>query len=136
MNQKDERTWGVLVHIAGFLGLTVIPMAGNIICVLILWLIKRNESPFVDDQGKESINFQITVSIVLTIVKVINGISIGLWSLAHFWSNGLFGWGWGWGWNSLYNIVWVINVIFCCIAAVKANNGEHYRYPVNLRLVK
>ncbi len=57
MNEKDARTWAMLCHIGAFAGY-IIPF-GHIIAPLVIWLIKKDESPFVDDQGKESLNFQI-----------------------------------------------------------------------------
>ncbi|MCW3465388.1 DUF4870 domain-containing protein [Chitinophaga nivalis] len=137
MNQKDERTWGTFVHLGGIVGILILPTVGNIIAVLVLWLIKRNESHFVDDQGKEAINFQITLSIITVIINVVNNISMGLWSLANFWRHTrgeIFTV--SWGWHDLLGIIWLLNVIFSIIAAVRANNGVIYRYPLSLRLVK
>ncbi|PSL43774.1 hypothetical protein CLV51_10784 [Chitinophaga niastensis] len=137
MNQKEERTWGTLVHLGGIIGMAILPTVGNIIGVLVLWLIKRNESKFVDDQGKEAINFQITLSIAAVIINIINNISLGLWSLANFWrhTRGDF-FEFSWGWTDLIGVIWIINVIFSVIAAVKANNGISYKYPLSLRIVK
>ncbi|CAL1518061.1 DUF4870 domain-containing protein [Chitinophaga sp. MM2321] len=137
MTQKEERTWAAFVHLGGILGMIVLPTAGNIIAVLILWIIKRNESKFVDSQGKEAINFQITISIVSVIVNIINNISMGLWSMANFWRHTrgeIFSF--TWGWHDLHGVLWLINIIFCIMAAMKANDGIAYRYPVSLRLVK
>jgi uncharacterized Tic20 family protein len=136
MNQKDERTWGTLVHLGGILGMAVIPTVGNIIGVLILWLIKRNESPFVDDQGKEAINFQITLSIAAVAVNLVNNISTGFWSLTNFWRHTRGEFYFSWVWTDLLGVVWLINIIFSIIAAVKASNGLSYKYPLSLRLVK
>ena len=55
---KDEKTWGMLCHISTFCGM-IIPF-GNILAPLIIWLIKKEELPFVSDQGKEVLNFQIS----------------------------------------------------------------------------
>jgi len=59
---KDARLWGMLAHLLALSGLVGIPL-GTVIGPLIIWLIKRQEIPFVDDQGKESLNFQITALI-------------------------------------------------------------------------
>ncbi|MEC5144355.1 DUF4870 domain-containing protein [Chitinophaga sp. 212800010-3] len=134
MNPKDERTWGTLVHLGGLIGMFIIPTVGNILGVLILWLIKRNESSLVDEQGKEAINFQITISIAAVALNVLSAILSGLWSMATFWSRGYFFY--HWSWFELGNLVWILNVVFSIIAAVKASNGELYKYPVSLRLVK
>ncbi|MGO4293420.1 DUF4870 domain-containing protein [Chitinophaga sp. RAB17] len=136
MNQKDEHTWGTLVHLGGIIGMAVIPTVGNIIGVLVLWLIKRSESAFVDDQGKEAINFQITLSIAAVAVNLINNISNGFWSLTNFWHYTRGEAFFTWGWTELLGVIWLINIIFSIIAAVKANKGESYKYPLSLRLVK
>lgn len=135
MNQKDERNWGTFIHLGGILGTIVLSSVGNIILVLVLWLIKRNESKFVDDQGKEALNFQITISIASAAVTLIGNILNGFWSLGNFFMGfGMFHG--GWSWYKLNTILWVINVIFSIIAAVKANEGVGYKYPLSLRLVK
>ncbi len=136
MNQKDERTWGLLVHLGGIIGMAILPTVGNIIGVLVLWLIKRNESKFVDNQGKEAINFQITLSLAAVAVNLVNNVITGFWSLTNFWGFARGNFYHAWGWTSLIGVIWLVNVIFSIIAAVKANNGESYKYPISLRLVK
>ena len=82
---------------------------------LIIWLIKKDESSFVDDHGKEALNFQITVLIAMIVSGLLTFICIGF---------------------VLMLIVWIVDMIFCIIAAVKASHGEAYRYPLTLRFVK
>lgn len=111
--EKEERTWGMLCHISAFAGF-LIPF-GGILAPLIIWLIKKDEMPFVNDQGKESINFQITVFIAAIVCFILMFIGIGfilLFALA------------------IYAIIMII------IAAMKANDGVYYRYPYALRLIK
>ncbi|MET3878189.1 MULTISPECIES: DUF4870 domain-containing protein [Chitinophaga] len=136
MNQKDERTWGAVVHLGGIIGMLILPTVGNIIGVLIFWLIKKNESTFVDSQGKEAINFQITLSIAAVIVNLINNIATGFWSLTSFWRHARGEFYNTWGWTNLLGVLWLLNVIFSIIAAVKASNGQSYKYPLSVRLVK
>lgn len=136
MNQKEERSWGTFVHLGGLIGMMILTTVGNIIGVLVLWLIKRNESVFVDNQGKEAINFQITLSIAAVIINLINNIATGFWSLTNFWWHTRGDFHFFWGWTNLMGIVWLLNIIFSIIAAVKANNGITYRYPLSIRLVK
>ncbi|RFS19542.1 DUF4870 domain-containing protein [Chitinophaga silvatica] len=135
MDQKDERTWGTLVHLAGIVGISIIPRVGNVIAVLILWILKRNESKWYDEQGKEAINFQITISIVLVGLNVISSIRDGFWELGSMW------WSHGftifhWRNSGLEGIIMVVNIIFSIVAAIKASKGESYKYPLSLRLVK
>ncbi|EED39645.1 conserved hypothetical protein [Stenotrophomonas sp. SKA14] len=84
---------------------------------LIIWLINKDDASkaFVTDQAKEALNFQITITIAMLICIVLTIVIIG---------------------GILAPIVGILNLVFCIIAAVKANNGEAYRYPFALRLVK
>lgn len=136
MNPKEERTWSTFIHLGGLIGMWIIPTVGNIIGALVLWLIKRNDSHVVDDQGKEAVNFQITYSLAVIAAKIVENILYGIWSVATFWSRPWWNFSFTWGWGSLVQILWVLNVIFSIVAAVRANEGKVYRYPLSLRLVK
>ena len=110
---KDERTWAMLCHFSAFAGL-IFPF-GNFLAPLIIWLIKKEELPFVEDQGKEVLNFQISMTIYLLISGMLCIILIG--------------------------IPIIIGLVIYCfiitiIAAISANDGKSYRYPINLRLIK
>ncbi|WP_343674612.1 DUF4870 domain-containing protein [Chitinophaga sp.] len=138
MNQKDERTWAIFISLAGIIGMTIgiISPVGNIVAVLVLWLIKRDQSSFLDIEGKEALNFQITMSLAALIVNVIFFFLSAIWTFSTFlWA------GYSPGVNirlisGRNNIVWIINVIFSVIATIRASNGEVYRYPINWRIVK
>jgi hypothetical protein len=110
----EERTWGLLAHLSALAGF-VVPVFGNILGPLIVWLIKKDEMPFVNDQGKESLNFQIMVTVVAFIAALTICIGIGI---------------------ILLPLVALLALIFEIIAAIQANQGIAYRYPVNLRLIK
>lgn len=110
---KDAKMWGMLCHLTAIAGI-IIPF-GNVIGPLVVWLIKKEEIPFVDEQGKESLNFQILVSIALLVCVALTFVCIGA---------------------ILMPIVGIVALVFVIIAAVKANNGEHYRYPLNWRIIK
>jgi uncharacterized Tic20 family protein len=109
----EERQWAMFAHLAALLGF-LIPF-GNIIGPLVIWLIKKDEMPFVDDQGKESLNFQITVAIAALISMALIVILIGFALLA---------------------LVAIAALVMTIIAAIKANEGTRYRYPFTLRLIK
>lgn len=109
---KDERTMGMLAHLSSLAGY-VIPF-GNIIGPLVVWLIKREEMPFVDDQGKEALNFQITVMLAVIACFALFFLILPL---------------------LLIPVIGIVDLVFTVIAAVKANEGEHYRYPMTLRLI-
>lgn len=109
----DERQWAMIAHLSALVGY-IIPF-GSIIGPLIVWQIKKNEMPFVDDQGKEALNFQITIVIIAIVCILLILILIGillLWALA------------------------LVNLIMIVVAAIAANNGQRYRYPFSIRLVK
>ena len=111
---KDERTWAMLCHFSALLIFVGIPFS-NILAPLIIWLIKKEEMPFVEDQGKEVLNFQISMTIYLLISGILCFILIGIPFVIGL---GIF------------------NVIITIIAAISANDGKYYRYPINLRLIK
>lgn len=110
---KESRTWGMIVHLAALAGF-IIPF-GNIIGPLIIWMLKKESIPFVNDQGKEAINFQIS----LFIYGIISGILIILFI-------GVL----------LLIALGIFFLVFTIIAAVKANEGVAYRYPLTIRFIK
>jgi uncharacterized Tic20 family protein len=110
---KDARTLGMVCHLAALIGLIGLPFL-NIVGPLAVWLWRKDKYVFVDDQGKESLNFQITMTLL--------GIIAGILTLI------LIGW-------ILLGIIWIVNLVLVIIAASKANKGEAYRYPFNLRLI-
>ena len=67
---KPERTWAMFAHLSSFLGYTCIPLA-NIIAPLIIWQIKKDDMPFASDQGKECLNFQISMLIYVIISAIL-----------------------------------------------------------------
>ena len=83
---------------------------------LIIWLIRKDAAPYVDDQGREALNFQITIGIAYVITGFLTCISVGILS-------------------PLAAIVWIVNIVFCIMGAVAANRGERYRYPLNIRII-
>ncbi len=115
VTDKDERLWATFTHLAAFAGLLGVPF-GSIIGPLVLWLIKKNDMPFVDYSGKEALNFQISITIyMIASTPLLCGgplILLAVIPLA------------------------IVGVIFTIIAAIKANNGEYYRYPITIRIIK
>lgn len=110
---SESRTWGMLAHLSALAGY-IIP-AGNILGPLIVWLIKKDQMPFVNDQGKESLNFQITVTLALLLLSWTICIGIGLIVLPA---------------------IGIAALVFVILASMEANKGNAYRYPWTLRLVK
>ncbi|WP_071517455.1 DUF4870 domain-containing protein [Geitlerinema sp. PCC 9228] len=110
---KDERTWASLSHL-GFIATLVVPY-GNLIVPLIIWIVYKDRSSYIDYHAKEALNFQITLSIGLTIGFILVFVVIGIFLLL---------------------ILGLLGLIFAIIAAVQANKGEYYKYPFNLRLIE
>jgi len=110
----EERNWAVLAHLSALLGL-VVWAAGMLLGPLIVWLVKRDTLPFVNDQAREALNFQITVFLAGIVCTALIFVLIGIPLLVAL---GLF------------------DLVFVIIAAVKANEGVAYRYPICLRLIK
>jgi uncharacterized Tic20 family protein len=109
----EDKTMGMLCHLLALCGY-IIPF-GNILGPLIIWLVKKEESAFVNDQGKEAINFQITVMIAIIICVPLMFICIGI---------------------PLAIIVGIGSLVLTIIATVNASGGTWYRYPFALRLIK
>lgn len=109
---SEERTFGLLAHLLALAGY-VFPF-GNIIGPLVIWLMKKDQYPFVDDQGKESLNFQISMMIYMAVSAVLILIGIGI---------------------VLVPAVALVDLIFVIIAATQANQGIAYRYPLCIRFI-
>lgn len=110
---KDECTWGLLAHLSALVGF-IIPF-GSIVGPLVVWLVKKETMPFVADQAKEALNFQITMFIGFIICFILTFVLIGL---------------------ILLPILAIADLVLIIMAALKAQKGEQYRYPFALRLVK
>jgi uncharacterized Tic20 family protein len=103
---SNDKNLAVLVHLSGIF-FSVIPS-------LIVWLLKKDDNPYLGDQSREALNFQITVLIAYAASFILMVLVIGF---------------------ALYAFIWLANIVLCIIAAVAASKGEHYRYPLTLRLI-
>jgi uncharacterized Tic20 family protein len=117
--EKSARNWGMLCHLAGLAGCFA-PWIAHVAGPLIVWLLKRNDDAFIDTEGKESLNFQLSLALysvvgcillALTIVGIVI-IPFFLWSL------------------------YVLNVICVIFAAIQSSGGRHFRYPLIFRFLK
>lgn len=104
---QDARNMAMLCHLLGLLTCFVGP--------LILWLIKKDDDEFINRQGKEALNFQITVLLASVVCVPLMAVCIG---------------------GIVAPAVAVADLVFSIMACVKSSKGEDYRYPVALRLVK
>ena len=111
---ENERTWGMLAHLAALAGL-VVPLVGIVVGPLLVWLARRDDSEFVAAHAKEALNFNISVLLGALGCMLLMLVFVGF----------LFG-------AALF-IAWLVLML---IAAIKASEGHPYRYPFALRLVK
>lgn len=81
---------------------------------LIVWLLKKDDSIFIGEQSREALNFQITIVIAYMLAGVLAWILVGF---------------------LLFPIIWLGNLVFFLVAAIKVSKGEYYQYPFALRLI-
>ena len=113
-NVVNVRTWSAFCHASALLGV-FIHFPGHLLAPLIVWLLKRDESPEIDAQGKEAVNFQISMLIYNVVAAVFCLVLIGF---------------------LLLPLLWILNAVFVIIAAIKASDGELYRYPMTIRFLQ
>ena len=118
-DQSQARMWNMLCHLSALAGY-LIPF-GNIIGPLLIWQIKKNEFPSVEEHGKAALNFQITVLIAV----IVGAIAAVLLSFVCI----------GFLLIPVVVLIGLCGIIFAIIAGIKANNGEPYRYPWSLKLI-
>lgn len=122
--QTTSRTWEVLCHLSA-LSLWVGVPFGNLLVPLVVWLVKRGDSPSVDHHGKESLNFQLSMTLYMLLaaflavglILTIVGILLLPLLLPVF-------------------LIPVVSAILVIIASIKAGNGEDYRYPLTIRFLR
>ncbi|WP_279513004.1 DUF4870 domain-containing protein [Luteimonas yindakuii] len=121
----EQRQWAMFAHLSALLGgLVTAGWAGGVGCFLgplVIWLMKRETMPFVGDQAKEALNFNITVAAIMLILFLVGIFTFGIGFLLTL---------------PLMAIVGLVALVFIIIAAIKANDGVAYRYPFAIRLVK
>ena len=108
----DVRNWAMGAHLSALAGL-FIPF-GNLIGPLVVWLIKRDESPIIDREGKESLNFQISMTIYMLVCALLVFVLIGI---------------------PLLVVIGVVDLILTIVAATKVSSGVPYRYPMTIRFL-
>ena len=113
VDKNTENTLAMCCHLTAFIGF-VIPF-GNFLGPLLVWLIKKDEYPLVDDQGKESLNFQISILIYTLISFALTLVLIGF---------------------PMMVVVFLFAMIQVIKASIQANKGEQYRYPFCIRIIQ
>ena len=110
---REARRWATICHLSALVGLLGNGI-GFLLAPLIVWLIKRNDHPFLDEQGKEAVNFQITMLLAAVVSGLLMLVFIGF---------------------LLLPIVLVLMIVFPIVAALRASEGQHYRYPLTIRFL-
>jgi uncharacterized Tic20 family protein len=110
---SEIRTWSVLCHASALLGL-FFHFFGHLLGPLVVWLIKRDASPEIDANGRESLNFQISMLIYDAIAAILCIVLIGI---------------------PILIALWILNTVFVIIASVKTSEGKFYRYPFTIRFL-
>ena len=114
-SSEAARSWCIGLHLSGLSGLILSFALAHIVVPLVIWLVKRSDSPEIDATGKEVLNFQISYTIYFAL-------SVMLWVILV-----------GIPISIVIGIVWLVCIV---IAAVKTSNGEPYSYPFTIRFLK
>jgi hypothetical protein len=111
---KDARKWAMFTHLSAFAGIIGIPF-GWLLGPLILWLIKKDDFSYVNRQGKEALNFQISMTLYALAATPLLciGLAVVIWPALA-----------------------ILDIVFVIIAAIRANDGKDYQYPITIRFVK
>lgn len=109
----EDRQWGMFCHLSSFVGY-VIPF-GNVVGPLVLWLMKRETMPFVEGEGKESVNFQISVTIYAIISAILSFFCIGF---------------------VLLIALLIFDLIVVIMACIESSKGNAYKYPLCIRFIQ
>ena len=109
LSDSDQRLWATLAHIG--------PIIIGFVAPLVIWLVFKDRGRYVEDQSKEALNFQITLTIASVAVFFL-GIATGAIGWLLFFPLGIGG------------------LVLMIMAAIAANKGEAYRYPLNIRFIK
>ena len=111
---REARKWAMICHLSALVGLMGNGV-GFLLAPLIVWLIKKEDHPFIDEQGKEAVNFQITMFMALLLGALLTLVVIGVVLLVA---------------------VAILMTVLPIVAGVKANKGEIYKYPLTIRFIK
>lgn len=107
------KQWNLIAHLSGFAGF-LLPL-GNILGPLLVWLLKKEQSPKLEEHAREALNFQISISIYALIASILFFAVIGF---------------------VLLPILIIVQIVLMIKAALAADRGELYRYPITFRLIK
>ena len=121
----EQRQWAMFAHLSALLGGLLTAgwafSAGCFLGPLMIWLMKKETMPFVDDQAKEALNFNITVAAIMVVLLGLGVVTFGIGFVIAL---------------PLMALVGLVALVLVIIAAMKANDGIAYRYPFAIRLIK
>lgn len=113
MSEHHSRNWAMFCHLSALIGF-LFPYGANLVGPLVVWLLKKDQFALVDQQGRESLNFQITWTIAFIIAKILVFVLIGV---------------------ILIPAVYIAGIVLVIYASVKVKDGESFRYPFSLRIL-
>lgn len=113
MSESEAKNWAVICHLSALSG-CIIPF-GHLIVPLVIWLLQRDKHPLIDANGKEAVNFQISVTLYMMVAAILMLVVIGFF---------------------LLGLIGLLALIFVIVAAVKTSNGESFQYPLSIRLIQ
>jgi uncharacterized Tic20 family protein len=117
--EKNARTWSMVSHLSALAG-CFLPWIAHLAGPLIVWLLKRNDHPLIDANGKEALNFQISLSIYSLVGSTLLFLSvIGILLIPMF-----------------LGALYIINIIGVVVASIRASEGSEFRYPLTLRFLR
>jgi len=111
---KEERQWAAFAHLAA-LFILILPPVGGFLGPLVIWILKKDEMPFVREQGRESLNFQLTVLLAMAVAAALMLVLVGF---------------------VLLPLIALANFVLVVVATLQVSDGRSYRYPFNLRLIQ
>ena len=122
---REERQWAMFAHLSALLGGLVTAgwafSAGCFIGPLVIWLLKKETMPFVADQAREALNFNITIAAIMLLLLLLGVFTLGIGFLVAV---------------PLMALIGLAALVLVIIAAIKSNDGVAYRYPFAVRLIK
>ena len=114
---SEDRTWALVSHIGSLVSAW---FALGILCPLLVLLLKGS-SPFVQRHAKESLNYQLTLLLLIVVATVVTIVTLGVGLLVVV---------------PVGAVIAVLALVFIIVATMRASNGEEYRYPLSIRLIK
>jgi hypothetical protein len=118
--RREERTWALVAHAGGPAGLLLSAGLFGFAVPLVVYLARRDDSPFIGDQAKEALNFQLTLLLVHLAAWAFVLFTLGLGFLVVL---------------PFFFFLWCLELLLGVVAALRANTGHRYRYPLTVRLI-